>query len=93
VVFSSRDVDGQPEACARVPGDYIARCTIPANLLRRGQYALTLGCDTPKRERHFLLDRALVFRVEDLGSEGESAVDGGGGLVRLAFPWTLERAG
>jgi lipopolysaccharide transport system ATP-binding protein len=93
VIFSSRDVDGQPEACARMPGDYIARCTIPANLLGLGQYAVTLVCDTRKIQVHFRLDRVLVFRVEDLGSEADPAIGGGGGLVRLALPWTLERAG
>jgi lipopolysaccharide transport system ATP-binding protein len=89
-ILTSRDADYQPEILERSPGTYVATCTIPAGFLRRGQYALSFGCDTPKIQTHFRLDRALVFRVEDVVQEGEE-VDRGGGLVRLSLPWTLDR--
>ena len=90
--LSSRDLDLRPEMAERLPGTYLTSCTIPAGFLRSGQYILNIGCDTPKVQTHFRLDRALVFRIEEVLLEGEE-VDRGAGFVRLSSPWTVERAG
>jgi lipopolysaccharide transport system ATP-binding protein len=91
-ILTSRDIDLRPEMAERLPGTYRTTCTIPSGFLHTGQYILNVGCDTPKVQPHFRLDRALVFRIEEVLLEGEHA-DRGGGFVRLSSPWTIERAG
>jgi lipopolysaccharide transport system ATP-binding protein len=89
-ILSSRDIDRRPDFAERLPGVYVSSCTIPVGFLRRGQYVLSFGCDSPKVQTHFRLERALSFRVEEVLLEGEE-IDKGGGFVRLSEPWTVAR--
>ncbi len=93
VILASRDADGGVSDGARGPGTYVTRCTISARFLSPGQYALTLGCDTPRIETHFLLERALVFHVEDVSSADGPTANEASGLVRVSLPWASDRMG
>ena len=96
VVFSSYDADGPdtdgPEH-DRAPGTYLSRCTIPGTFLNYGQYFLSIGSDTPMIQKHFFLDRGLVFNVEQTGGVGGHIPDGRQGLLRLALPWSTQGLG
>jgi homopolymeric O-antigen transport system ATP-binding protein len=91
-ILSSRDVDFRPEIAERLPGTYVTSCSIPAGLLRSGQYVLNIGSDSPNVQSHFWLERVLVFRIEEVLLEGEES-DTGGGFLRLSSPWALDRTG
>jgi lipopolysaccharide transport system ATP-binding protein len=72
----------------RAPGTYLSTCTIPGNFLNYGQYFLSVGCDTPLIQTHFLVERAISFTVEQTGGVAGHISDGRRGFLRLALPWT-----
>ncbi len=90
VLLSTTDMDDQEEL-TREPGVYVSRCQVPGELLNYGLYYVTVGCDTPSVQSHFLVDHGLAFQVAPTGGVGGHINDGRTGLLRLRLPWTLER--
>ena len=90
VLLSTTDMDEQEEL-TREPGVYVSRCQVPAELLNYGLYYVTVGCDTPAVQSHFLVDHGLAFHVAPTGGVGGHINDGRTGLLRLRLPWTLQR--
>jgi len=91
VLLSTRDLDFFPEDLQRSAGRYVSRCTFPANFLNSGLYLITVGADFPMIQGHFRVDRALSFRVEEIGGLGSHLADGREGYVRMRFPWAVEQ--
>lgn len=90
ILLSSTDRDGEHEL-TRGPGEYISRCDVPGEFLNRGQYYVTVGCDTPMVRTHFHVDQALSFNIEQTGGAGGHLNDDRGGALRLRLPWKVER--
>jgi lipopolysaccharide transport system ATP-binding protein len=91
VILSSKDADEYEEMGLRQPGEYVSRCTIPADFLNFGQYYVTVGSDFPMSRVHFAVDQALTFRIEATGGVGGHIADNRQGLLRMRLPWDVER--
>jgi len=63
IVFQSND-DSSGTIGLRIPGKYISRCYIPANLLNSQTYAISVSADIPFVETIFHQDSVLSFEVE-----------------------------
>jgi lipopolysaccharide transport system ATP-binding protein len=65
-VFSSSDYGAWHDSKSRPSGDYVSRCTIPADLLNTGSYILMVGADIPAK-RAVLDDMdCLSFEILEL---------------------------
>jgi lipopolysaccharide transport system ATP-binding protein len=91
VVLSSKDTDNSDDGIERRPGTYFGRCTFPGEFLNTGQYFISLGSDTPMIDSHFLLERLLVFHIEQVGGVAGHIPDRRRGLIRMKFPWKTEK--
>jgi lipopolysaccharide transport system ATP-binding protein len=91
VVFSSTDMDNVEDDLERDTGSYVSRCTIPGDFLNYGKYFLTVASDFPMVQTHFFLDRGLSLRIEQTGGVGGSIPDGRLGMLRLRFPWNIQK--
>jgi len=91
VLLSSKDLDTMPEDLKRSAGRHISRCELPPNFLNFGQYFISVGADFPMVQSHFHVYRALSFRVEAIEGNRSHIPDNREGLLRMAFPWTMER--
>lgn len=81
------------------PGDYVAKCTIPGNLLNEGAYfvglALTSYYDAGSYEVEFFNRNALTFNVIDPMDERSNRYGYAGpvpGLLRPTLAWNIEKA-
>ena len=82
---------GQPS-----PGDYIAECQIPGNLLNDGFYSAGLALRSYESgvKSHFFEESALSFNVKDpiKGTPTRSGYPGViPGVIRPLLPWTVKR--
>jgi lipopolysaccharide transport system ATP-binding protein len=92
VLLSTTDRDDENEL-GREPGVYVSRCKIPGDFLNYGLYYVSVGCDFPMAQTHFLIDQALAFQIEQTGGVGGHISDGRSGMVRVRLPWNVERIG
>jgi lipopolysaccharide transport system ATP-binding protein len=90
VLLSSTDMDNRDELI-REPGVYVSGCEVPGDLLNYGQYYVSVGCDFPMIQTHFLVDQGLAFHVAQTGGVGGHISDGRPGMLRLRLPWKVER--
>ena len=92
-VFTSFDTD-DPEMygqfSVREPGHYVSRCTIPADMLNEGRYALGLNASSYRVKRYFQDEHALVFTVDGVGAPGKQWPEPRMGLVRPRLDWNIE---
>jgi len=91
VVLSTGDLDVIPDDLQRAPGVYISRCELPGDLLNYGRYFVSVGSDFPMIQGHFYVDRALALRLEHLGGVGGHIADARAGMLRMRFPWEVQR--
>jgi lipopolysaccharide transport system ATP-binding protein len=92
-VFTSFDTDDAEKYemySIRNPGHYISRCTIPADLLNEGRYALGVNASSYRVKRYFQDERALTFNVDALGAPGKQWSETRLGLVRPGLAWEIE---
>ncbi|SNR66746.1 lipopolysaccharide transport system ATP-binding protein [Humidesulfovibrio mexicanus] len=68
-----------------------ASVDIPADLLNRGEYSVTLGVVTPARPkwRHFYLESSLCFNIVQEFHPESLFADAYRGVVRPSLPWTM----
>ena len=86
VVFSSADVDGDPDApMAKAPGHYEAMFTIPGGFLAPGAYYLFVAAHWPFRTVYESIEQTAVFEVSS--TESLAGVDGRMGLVTPLLEW------
>ncbi len=92
-VLSSTDVDVTPESIheKREPGIYHAKCRIPAEFLRPGDYRIDLSASIPRVRWLSESTNALSFTVYDDGSVCSKLNQGRPGIVAPVLAWTVER--
>ena len=67
---------------------YVSRCEIPAGLLKRGLYFVTVMSDIPMVKRNFHLENVVSFSVDLIEGMFE---DNRVGLLAPALSWNVER--
>ncbi len=91
-VFTSFDTD-DPERFEhfgiRPAGHYLSRCTIPADLLNEGRYALGINASAYRVRRYFQDERALTFSVDAVGAPGKQWPEVRLGLIRPRLDWDI----
>jgi len=90
-------VAGAPDAGIAEPGEYVARCEIPAHFLNDGSYFIGLALTSFRDGGHmvnFFEQSALSFNVRDPMDPGGGRHGYGGpvpGVIRPRLAWTIER--
>jgi len=93
-VFTSFDTDDPAQFdqfSVRPAGHYLSRCTIPADLLNEGRYALGLNASAYRVKRYFQDENALTFTVDAAGAPGKQWPEARMGLVRPRLQWVIGR--
>jgi len=92
-IFTSFDTD-QPdvfERCAvRKAGQYVSRCTIPADLLNEGRFVVGVNASSFRVKRYFQDEQALSFNVDAAGAPGTHWPEPRLGAVRPRLHWDIE---
>jgi len=89
ILLSSKDDDDEARLGQdRGPGVYISRCEIPANLLKRGMYFVTVSSSIPRVMVNFVVDNAVSFSVDVAEVILE---DNRPGLISPLLPWEIEK--
>jgi lipopolysaccharide transport system ATP-binding protein len=89
ILFSSTDTDDESRyRREREPGLYISRCEIPARLLKRGLYFVTVMSDIPMVKVNFHLENVISFSVELIDGIFE---DNRVGVIVPALSWEVEK--
>lgn len=73
----------------RHAGRYVSRCSVPANLLNTGHYAIGLNASTYRVRRYFQDERVLTFSVDTTGAPGTQWDEPRPGPVRPQFSWEI----
>lgn len=92
-VFTSFDTDDPAkygQYGVRPAGHYRSQCTIPADYLNEGRYALGLNASSFRVKRYFQDERALTFTVDGIGAPGKQWPETRLGLTRPSLDWTIE---
>jgi len=89
ILFTSTDADEEDRVGVdRPPGVYVSRCEIPANLLKRGMYFITVSSSIPRVMVNFVLDNVVSFSVD----QAEAVLDDNRvGLIAPSLAWEIER--
>ena len=89
ILFTSTDADEDVRIGRdRDPGVYVSRCEIPANLLKRGMYFLSVSSSIPRVMVNFVVDNIISFSVD----RADALLDDNRvGLIAPALSWTIER--
>jgi lipopolysaccharide transport system ATP-binding protein len=92
-IFTSFDTD-QPEvfeSCSvRKIGQYISRCTIPADFLNEGRFVIGVNASSFRVKRYFQDEQALSFNVDAAGAPGTHWPEPRMGAVRPRLQWDIE---
>jgi len=89
-VFEVYDSDTEAIPEPRETGQFIARCTIPGNLLSPGRYIASVNAGMVNIKNFVHLDGVLVFDIEDSGSEGFTYGRARIGIIRPKLTWEKE---
>jgi|ERR1043166_5927884 lipopolysaccharide transport system ATP-binding protein len=93
-VLASPSICGGPSAVpVTEPGRYRSRCTIPANLLNEGCYAVSVFLVSDANHVLAHVDRTIAFDTYDLGQTRANYFGYWGGVVRPLLPWETIRLG
>ena len=92
IVFTSSDsADTRWQGRPRGPGLFVSRCTIPADFLNAGGYAVTVSADVPFVEVVFMEEAVLNFRVEQTGGVSGEYPEGWPGVVCPRLHWQIKQ--
>lgn len=86
VVWESYDSD-QHAADQRLPGTYVASCTVPANLLNTGRYFISLVAGIPNQRNLVYLDGLLAIEAEAGNGVASAMPLPRAGVLRPALDW------
>jgi lipopolysaccharide transport system ATP-binding protein len=92
-IFTSFDTDDPAKFekyGIRNAGRYVSRCSIPADTLNEGRYALGVNASSYMVKRYFQDERALTFTVDAVGAPGKQWPETRLGLVRPRLDWRIE---
>jgi lipopolysaccharide transport system ATP-binding protein len=81
---SSDDFAAKPT----VPGAYVCRCTVPANLLNEGQYFVSVSGDIPFQQVLFHEESAIGFMVDQTGGVSSRFPEKWAGAVCPRVEWS-----
>jgi lipopolysaccharide transport system ATP-binding protein len=89
ILFTSTDADDETRVGQdRDPGVYVSRCEVPAKLLKRGMYFVTVSSSVPRVMVNFVVDNAVSFTVD----QADPALDDNRvGLISPALVWNIEK--
>ncbi len=76
---------------ARKAGRYLSRCTLPADLLNEGRYAVGVNASSFGVRRYFMDENALSFNVDISGAPGTQWPELRHGPVRPRLEWQIEK--
>lgn len=98
VIFSSIDVGDEWYGRERPPGHYVARITIPGNMLAEGTMLINTAIRQmrPTEKLEYFLSEAVAFQVIDTlqGDSARGRYPGDlAGIVRPKLEWHTERVG
>ena len=92
-IFTSFDTD-DPSRYERYPvrpaGRYVSRCTIPADWLNEGRYAVGINASAFRVRRYFHDEQALNFTVDATGAPGMQWPEPRLGPLRPRLDWQIE---
>jgi len=92
-IFTSFDTD-DPQRFERYPvrqpGVYVSRCTVPADWLNEGRYAVGINASSFRVRRYFQDDQALSFMVDATGAPGTQWTEARLGPLRPRLDWKIE---
>ncbi len=94
LIFTAFDTDSTElfeKHSERAAGRFISRCTIPADTLNEGRYAVGINASSFRVQRYFHDERALVFNVDSTGAPGMHWPEQRLGMVRPRLDWEIER--
>ncbi len=92
-VLTSFDTDDQrrfEKHGLRPAGHYLSRCTIPADFLNGGRYALGVNASSYRIRRYFMDEQALSFNVDTSGAPGMQWAESRPGVLRPRLEWQIE---
>jgi lipopolysaccharide transport system ATP-binding protein len=89
--FDTDDVKKFEDYRVRDAGHYVSRCTIPADTLNEGRYAIGVNASAYRVRRYFQDERALTFNVDALGAPGKQWAETRLGLLRPRLEWSIEK--
>lgn len=89
-VFEAYDSDDERYLGKRIPGSYIAKCKVFANLLNTGRYILSINAGIPNVKNLAFLQAVLAIDIQDFGAVGSSMHTRRVGIVRPQFKWETE---
>ncbi len=92
-VFTSFDTDDPgkySEFGVRLPGHFVSQCTVPADYLNEGRYALGVNASSFRVKRYFQDERALTFTVDAIGAPGKQWPESRLGLIRPRLDWAIK---
>jgi lipopolysaccharide transport system ATP-binding protein len=89
ILFTSTDADDEEQyGRERDPGIYVSRCEIPAKLLKRGQYFLTISSSIPRVKVNFMMENLVSFSVDQTAAILD---DNRVGLIAPSLSWDVKR--
>ena len=89
VIFTARDNDGTDlPSVEQARGTFTSRCEIPGNLLKGGQYHVTVIADRPYVKVIFNVESAVSFWVESTQKIHEQNRIG---VIAPELKWTIQR--
>jgi len=77
----------------RPAGEYLSRCTLPADFLNEGRYIIGVNASSYHIKRYFQDEQALNFSVDATGAPGMQWTEIRHGLVRPRLEWQIEQDG
>jgi lipopolysaccharide transport system ATP-binding protein len=89
-IFQAYDSDIEETPGPREPGRFVARCTIPGNLLIPGRYIASVNAGMVNIKNLVHLDSILVFDIEETGSAGSAYGRARMGIIRPKLTWDIE---
>jgi lipopolysaccharide transport system ATP-binding protein len=92
-IFTSFDTDEAAryeQMGARAVGQYISRCTIPADFLNEGRFVIGVNASSYRVRRYFQDEKALTFTVDAIGAPGMQWPEPRMGAVRPRLEWEVE---
>ncbi|HLF87436.1 MAG TPA: Wzt carbohydrate-binding domain-containing protein [Anaerolineales bacterium] len=93
LIFTTFDTDDPnlfEQYGERAAGRYVSRCTIPADTLNEGRYAIGVNASSFRVKRYFHDERALAFNVDPTGAPGMHWPEQRLGMVRPRLDWQIE---
>ncbi|MFO1019590.1 MAG: ABC transporter ATP-binding protein [Planctomycetales bacterium] len=89
-VFETYDVDLNGIDARRTPGEYVTRCTIPADLVNAGRYYVSLNCRTAHQQSFAWVVNVLALTLVDPEQE-VGGVWTREGTIRPRLSWEVQQ--